>query len=155
MMNEQYPIDSRWSAKVSRSGFSAVPTSFLRHYAQLGISSTEAMLLIHIMAHKWNDRLPFPAVKKLADEMGRSVSQVRARLSSLEKRGFIRRVARKGRSNLYDPAALISRLEKAIDDYNQKVAAEREAGVYDDYNLKAEASKEENNGDTTVVEALL
>lgn len=116
-MNEQYPIHTRWSPKIAEAGFSAVPTSFLRHYAELGISSTEAMLLIHIMARKWDARLPFPSVKKLASEMGLSVSQVRSRLSTLEKKGFLKRVFRKGRSNQYDPSALIKRLEEAVEQF--------------------------------------
>ena len=125
-MNDQYPIQSRWSAKVSKAGFSAVPTNFLRHYAKLGIKSTEAMLLVHIMARKWDGRLPFPSVKRLAAEMGLSVSQVRARLSTVEKKGFVKRVPRKGRSNQYDPSALITRLENAIDEYERGLAAGEE-----------------------------
>ncbi|QDU54411.1 hypothetical protein Pan181_05920 [Aeoliella mucimassa] len=75
------------------------------------------MLLVHIMARKWDENLPFPSVSKLAEEMGLSVSQLRARLSTLEKKGIIKRVFRKGRSNCYDPTELIKRLEAAIESH--------------------------------------
>jgi len=136
-MNEQYPIQARWSPKITESGFSAVPTSFLRHYAELGISSTEAMLVIHIMARKWDARLPFPAVKTLANEMGLSASQVRARLSKLEKRGVIVRITRKGRSNRYDPTPLIKKLEAAISEYARRVEAEGDVSEVDPIDTEA------------------
>ena len=89
------------------------------------------------MARKWDGRLPFPSVKRLAAEMGLSVSQVRARLSTVEKKGFVKRVPRKGRSNQYDPSALITRLENAIDEYERGLAAGEEEVEMDPIDAEA------------------
>ena len=105
-------IAERWSATVVAGGWAAVPRLFMDSYADLNISPTEAMLLLHIMSFKWDNRMPFPSVKKLRTRLGRSDSQVRALLRSLETKGFIRRNTRIGRSNEFDVEPLILALER-------------------------------------------
>ena len=112
MSTQRYPIEERWSPTVAARGFSAVPTVFLNSYADLGITPTEAMLIIHLMSYKWDARRPFPSVAKLCAKLGLSDGQVRALLRRLErKKKFVIRIRRTGRSNEFDFTPLIRALE--------------------------------------------
>lgn len=110
----------RWSRSSVEGGWTVVPNGFYAHYAELGIKPTEAMLILHIMARKWDDRRPFPSVARISAEMGIGVSQIRAHLASLERKGFVRRVQRRGRSNEYDFSPLMEQLDERIDAAMQK-----------------------------------
>ena len=113
MSIQRYPIEERWSPAVASKGFSAVPTVFLNSYAQLGITPTEAMLIIHLMSYKWDNRRPFPSVAKLCAKLGLSDGQVRSILRRLEKeKKFVTRIHRIGRSNEFDFTPLIHALEQ-------------------------------------------
>jgi biotin operon repressor len=115
MEGKDHQIRERWSEQIIRGGFTAVPMNFLRRYSRLGLNATDAMLLIHIMAYRWDRHLPFPSLTRIAEEMGLSTSQVRFRMARLEKDGYIERVYRKGRSTLYNPSGLIQKLEKDLE----------------------------------------
>ena len=92
-------------------GWTAVPRTFLTAHAELDITATQAMLVLQIMAYKWDERLPFPSISKIAKHLGIGVSQVRAHLQRLEKAGLLKRRYRKGRSTEYDFSELLRKLE--------------------------------------------
>lgn len=113
MSTQRFPIEERWSPDVAAKGFSAVPTLFLNQYAQLDITPTEAMLIIHLMSYKWDARRPFPSISMLRKKLGLSDGQVRALLRRLERqKRLLKRIQRIGRSNEFDFSPLIRRLEE-------------------------------------------
>lgn len=118
-------IEDRWSESVAEGGWSAVPNLFLDSYAELGLSPTEAMVIIHLMSFKWDDKLPFPSVATLKSKLGLSDSRLRVLLRGLEAKQVVERVRRKGRSNEYAFDGLISKLEQLK---RSKKARERNSG---------------------------
>jgi hypothetical protein len=73
-----------------------VSSYFLGNYCRLnpaggGLTSTEAMVIIQLMDHKWDERAPYPTVRTLAKRMGLSVRAVRSALENLQKMGYLQR----------------------------------------------------------------
>jgi hypothetical protein len=90
-------IEKRWTPLLAKR-FCPVSSAFLELYHELrphsgarGLNSTEAMLLIHLIDHKWDERAPFPTVARLATRLGLSTRMVRGALKNLEDNGYVRR----------------------------------------------------------------
>jgi hypothetical protein len=71
-------------------GFVGVPVLFLESYANLtpqyGLDPAEVVLIISLMAHKWDERAPFPGYTKIAKWMGKSgATHARSRGTSESK----------------------------------------------------------------------
>jgi DNA-binding MarR family transcriptional regulator len=79
----------------------------------MNITSPEAMLIIHLMSHKWDHKNPFPTFARLAGRMSMSETAARGHARSLEKKKLLRRIKRPGRSNEFDLTPLFQRLEFA------------------------------------------
>ena len=97
-------------------GFTPVSIYFLDHYGALPspIKASEAMLVIHLIRHKFDSRAPFPALGSLAKKMGVTEAAVRNRVKSLEKKGYIKRRLRHSKSTEYDLTGLFAALESLI-----------------------------------------
>ena len=109
---QTYPIDKRWSGEIIKDGWAVVPVRFLKCYSRgLGLKPTQAMLVLHLMACKWDDRSPFPSVARLAAETGLSGGQVRAHIRELERKGILQRNYRTGQTTEFDMTGLIEKLE--------------------------------------------
>lgn len=111
---------ARWGEKLEPLGFCPVSSFFLKNYSTLlgpnsGLSPADAMLVIHILDHKWDDKDPFPTVKSLAAKMGVTPRSVRKRLQVLESLELIQRIpALSGGPNRYRFTGLIERLERLM-----------------------------------------
>lgn len=133
-------VEVRWTARLAKS-FCPVSSYFLANYHRLrpheqakGLTSTEAMVLIQIMDHRWDERAPFPAMKTLAQRMGLAARTIRAAIKNLEDLGYIRRERSIwGGPNRYHFKGLFEALEKLMDED----AAKRDA---------ADAAKEPARG---------
>ena len=91
----------RWgSARVFEEGFVGVPTALIARYARLGLSPGEFMFVLELMTFKWNENAPFPNYHTLAHRMGVSTEMVRRHAKSLESKGLLKRLERKGQSEL-------------------------------------------------------
>jgi DNA-binding MarR family transcriptional regulator len=108
-----WDMSKRWTPALIADGFTPIPAAFLAHYAELGISSHEAMLIIHLMSFKWDEKRPFPRFARIAERMKISETATRGHARSLEKKGLLRRIKRPGRSNEFDLTPLFRRLEEA------------------------------------------
>ena len=104
----------RWGGdqRVFEGGFLSVPQRFLSSYAQLKpeISSGEALLVLHLMSHKWGKEHPYPGYDKLAKLMGIKVKMVRLHAKRLQDKGYLMRRFRKGKTNEFDLTNLFSKL---------------------------------------------
>lgn len=129
-MKSKHRVAERWTPPLARQ-FCPVSSAFLRHYHRLrpapgapGLNSTEAILIIHLMDHKWGEAAPFPAVDTLAERMGVSGRAVRKAVARLEACGYVVRELIPGRSNRYRLDGLFAALEELL---NEAAPALREA----------------------------
>ena len=108
----------RWKhPELLTAGYVPVPALFLRHYARLkphSLTSGEALFVLHLMEFKWDKAAPFPAYKTLAVRMGVSPKMARRHAQSLEIKGLLRRIIRKGQTNRFDLAPLLDKLLEAV-----------------------------------------
>lgn len=75
-------ITAYFGDAVLQAGFMPVPNLFLRHYAELDITTTQAMFLLQLMAIAWDIGSPPTNMSMLATRMG--VSRRAAQLTSAE-----------------------------------------------------------------------
>lgn len=117
----------RWTDAVMDRGHSIVPTILLWGQAKLDLSADELNVLLQLISHWWyggND--PHPSKETIAGRMKKHPRTVQAYLTSLEEKGFIRRIdryrANKGQdSNGYDLTGLVQKLVELAPEF-KKVA---------------------------------
>lgn len=105
----------RWTPKLVADGWTPVSDYFLESYRRLGLTTSEAMLVIQILRHKWDEKPPRPSFKTLALRMGITDTAVRGHARELERKGCIRRIKRIGKSNQFDFGPLFDSLERLRD----------------------------------------
>ena len=110
----QRNLATRWTPALAATGFTPVVDGFLNHYGEIGITSGQAMFLIHLMSYKWTDGMPYPSFTTIAEKMGVSDTSVRAYARKLEQCGLLRRVERPGRTTTFDLTPLFQKLEEHI-----------------------------------------
>jgi|GEM_PF-2176408 len=106
-------VATRWTPALVAS-WTPVSDYFLDSYTRLTppLSNGEAMLVIHLMRHKWDEAPPFPGFKTLARRMGLTDTSVRNLARSLEKKGYLLRHKRVGTTNHFELNPLFQALEK-------------------------------------------
>lgn len=106
-------ISARWTPTLIEGGFTPVSDYFLDNYHRLSppIRTSEAMLIIQLMRHKWDSDAPYPGFKSLAKKMGISVQAARLHARTLEKHGYLRREMKVGETNRFHLAPLFNALE--------------------------------------------
>ncbi len=110
-----------------KSGWTPVSDSFLEFYADLPtpITTAEAMLVIHLVHFKWDEKAPFPGFKTIAKRMGMTDTQVRNHARSLERKGYLQRVKRIGTTNRFHLEKLFEALER-----HEAIKAKEREGEY-------------------------
>ena len=110
-------VATRWSDKLVQKGWAPIAHSFLDLYAQLPepLTPTEAMVVVMLMRFKWDERHPFPSLKRLGRMMGLGSTSIRNHVRSLERKGYVARVYRTGFSNSFDLTPLFRALEEAME----------------------------------------
>lgn len=91
---ERTSVEARWGSAVAEggygSGWTAVPSAFIRNIAWFGLRPTEVTVLIAVLMHYWSrDRMPFPRVATMARNLGINRRTVERTLRSLEERKLI------------------------------------------------------------------
>jgi hypothetical protein len=72
---------------VAAAGYQPLPDVLLFHQKELGLSSEELNVTLHILAHWYApERLPFPSAKTIARRMGVADRTVERYLTSLRKK---------------------------------------------------------------------
>lgn len=119
-------LATRWGSHrcFFREGWVGVPVSFLCRYGSpkmpsSGLTASEAMFVLQLMAFKWDARDPYPSYHTLAERMGITDKQVRRYAQSIERKGLLERSARIGSSNNFD-------LTKLFDALHDLLKAERQ-----------------------------
>jgi hypothetical protein len=111
-------VAKRWTPRLTQDGWTPVSDYFLENYHRLKpqVTSVEAMLVIHLMRHKWDERPPRPAFKTLAKRMGLTDTSVRNHARSLEKKKLLVRIKRVAQPNQFDLTPLFGALERLLDE---------------------------------------
>lgn len=112
----QREIGKRWTPRLAKVGWTPVSDYFLKNCGRLGISPTEAMVIIHLMSFKWDASAPFPGLKTVAVRMGITPTSVRTHIRNLEKRSFLARRYIIGTTNRFALEPLFEKLEQMLDD---------------------------------------
>lgn len=107
----------RWTEKIAKKGWAPIAHAFLDCYRRLPkpLTTTEAMVVIMLMRFKWDARNPFPSLKRLARMMGLGDTSIRNHVRSLEKKGYLDRIYRTGRSNAFDLSPLFEAIESTME----------------------------------------
>ena len=82
-------ITVRFGDAVLQEGHTAVPNLVLKHYAELGITPTEMMFIIHVWQFWWTERQPFPSLSTIARRMNITRRQGRKHTQSLKEKGLL------------------------------------------------------------------
>ncbi len=119
---------------VAAAGYQPLPDVLLFHQHELGLTSEELKVVLHILAHWYApERLPFPSAKTIARRMGVSGRTVQLYLTQLRQKGFLAKRrhpkgvrVKKG----HDLSPLIQRLaplaEKRLEDRRRRLRQKSE-----------------------------
>jgi hypothetical protein len=119
MSSTRNKIAKQWCScdELLEEGWNAVPSYFLANYHRLppqpntdGLSSSEALLLVHLLDYKWDENDPHPSVRTLAKRMGKSERWIRDILKDLEDLGYIDRQHQNGGTTRYSLDGLFKAL---------------------------------------------
>jgi DNA-binding MarR family transcriptional regulator len=105
----------QWSSSLVSFGFTQISDVFLKSYSALApypLTHGEAMFIIHLFQFKWNEDAPFPSYRKLASMMGLTEKSVKRYARQLERKGYLVRDKRDGRTNEFNLTGLINALEQ-------------------------------------------
>lgn len=99
--------------EASVAGFQAVPDLILKRQTDLGLSSTDVVVLLNVLMHWWYPaQKPFPRPSTIAKRMGLTKRTVQRSLQRMEELKLLaREKAEDGRTYL-DPSALVAKLEE-------------------------------------------
>jgi hypothetical protein len=112
-----FSFKKRWHhQELFDNGYVPIPNNFLTDYAELNISTNEAMFIIHLMSFKWDLRNPFPGYGILAKRMGVTDKMARRYAQSLQKKGYLLRTPVPGRTNMFDLSPLFTALLKRLEE---------------------------------------
>lgn len=89
MNNEIWKAYSHGMAAALQEGGLYVSAMLLRTYRELGLSDSEAMLMLQIMVYMEADKNDFPTPEELAERMGLTVREVGQTLGRLMKDDFL------------------------------------------------------------------
>jgi DNA replication protein len=87
-VNERDALARGW-AEALQDGAVSVPYALLRTYRTLGLSDTEAMLLIQLMAFRQLEQNEFPTTEQLCERLGATPAVIGEALQRLIKLGFL------------------------------------------------------------------
>lgn len=125
-------VAARWTQKLLRDGFTPVANFFLDHYSEIGVTSTEAMFLIHLVRFKRDEGHPWPSYRVLSQKMGIHDRRARQIAKSLEDKKLLVRIGRrdqetlKWHSNEFNLTLLFEALERLADALDAKKKQEAE-----------------------------
>lgn len=81
----------KWE-EAAEAGFQTLPDILLRKQVELGLSTTDMLVLINITMHWWyKEQLPFPRSTTIADRMGVDARTVQRSIRKMQDLGLIER----------------------------------------------------------------
>jgi hypothetical protein len=88
---KKWAVARAWTPRLAKTGYVPVVNAFLdlEHYSRLephALSTAEAMFVILLMKHKWNEETSYPSYRRMARMMGVSDKMVRRYAANLEQK---------------------------------------------------------------------
>lgn len=110
---EQTNFEDKWSPEImARGAFTMVPNLLLMYSRELGIRSSELVILIHLESFRWSTRPAYPSIQRLSIRTGMSERHISRIISGLVYKGYVIRDRRKNRTNVYNITPLIKCLHE-------------------------------------------
>ncbi|WP_110932536.1 DnaD domain-containing protein [Paenibacillus bouchesdurhonensis] len=88
-LTEGWKVWAKGVAYSMETGVVHVPVSLLTHYRKLGLSDSEVMLLLQLVAYKQMEHNDFPSIDQLEERMGGAPGEVSSVIQRLMKDHFI------------------------------------------------------------------
>lgn len=109
-------LRAKWGEAVGEgSGWVAVPLPLLRLQVKLGLTATDMMVLINLLAHWWNPLAPvFPRTSTIARRMGVNDRTVQRSMSKLVRQGLAERGSDERGRRTYQFNGLVKRLKRDL-----------------------------------------
>ena len=103
-----------WGGAITeQSGFVAVPVSLLKAQASLGLSATDAMVLLNLLVHRWTAATGvYPRNAVIAKRMGVTPRTVQRSMQNLVTKGLVRRTRDDAGKRVFYFDPLVERLER-------------------------------------------
>lgn len=111
-MATTHSFANRWSRAIEEHGYTSLPTLLLHKRTALNITVPEIHIILCIESFRWDKRSPYPSMGSIAKRAQRSTRATRDHISSLEKKGLIKRNYRVGISSSYNLEPLIAKLDQ-------------------------------------------
>lgn len=90
-MNSEQKLQAKWGSGLD-GGFLVLPVLLLKRQKELGLDSTELVVLLNLLAAWWEvDKLPYTRAITIAKRIGVTARTVQRCLEKLENRGLILR----------------------------------------------------------------
>ena len=88
-------VRDKWGRALDYAGFQTIPNLLFTQQQNLGLSTTDLVVLLHINRYWWTrDQDPFPRPTRIAEQMGLHRRSVERCLKRLEEKGLIARPGR-------------------------------------------------------------
>lgn len=109
-------IKEKWQGAVTTgSGFVAVPMSLLRLQSKYGLSPTDMLVLINLLAHWWEpDQVVYPRSTTVAARMGVDKRTVQRSTQKLQRAGLLNRKMLADGKRAFSFEPLANRLAKDV-----------------------------------------
>lgn len=99
-----------WGSSLN-GGFTAIPNELLRAQSQLDVDSIDLNIMINLIRFWWvKDKLPFPSIEIMSEEIGINVNTIKKHLSSLEAKGLLSQIDRAHEETAYDLSGLVKKI---------------------------------------------
>lgn len=110
---------ARFGRVILQDGIATIPSALLHYQGALALSAQQVWFVSYILAHKWDEDLPYPSLKAMSRRVGMSISQVQRIKNSLCEMGMLKVYPRwteaQGQgTNSYDFSDLFDKLEELI-----------------------------------------
>lgn len=109
---EETNFSAKWSSRLEKYGFTPISNAFLEFYPLLNLTTQEVLFVVHCFKYKWTANYPYPSFNTIAKEMKKSRNTIQNYARSLERKGYIKRIAQTGQTNKIDFSDLIEILER-------------------------------------------
>jgi DNA-binding Lrp family transcriptional regulator len=122
--------EQKWTKPLMDAGWTVIPSVILDRQRAFGLDAVDVCILMHLAKHWWfEENLPHPSKKAIAECMNISESTVRRRIAAMEAAKLIGRVKRFDsryggqQTNAYDFTGLI----REATPYAEEAVRDREA----------------------------
>jgi hypothetical protein len=123
MPNDDQYIDrsflARFGSVILSGGIASIPIALFTYQGELKLSPQQVWFVSKVLSYKWGSGLPYPSIKKMADETGVSRQQIHDYQKQLVKAGWLKVINRRNAlggkdSNLFDFSPLFQALEELL-----------------------------------------